>query len=165
MTPVRAIHGSVRHAPLSSCEEARSIWVCLLGGYVREQRIGHTLTAPADIELEEDSTVAPDVFVIPRTAGPRPVRWSEITTLLLAVEVLSPSTARADRVRERRYFTRNQVPQYWIVDCDARVVEVWQPAAKRPLIHDTEVMWKPVGAGEPFVLDLTAYFRDVFGEE
>jgi Uma2 family endonuclease len=132
--------------------------------YVRQHRIGHTLTAPADIELEEDSTVAPDVFVIPRSAGPRPSRWSEITTLLLAAEVLSPSTARADRVKKRRYFTRNRVPHYWIIDCDARVVEVWRPGARRPLVRDVELTWTPAGAPEAFALDLPAYFRDVFGE-
>ena len=136
-----------------------------LSTYVRRQRIGHTLTSPADIELEHDSTVGPDVFVVPRKPGPRPTRWSEITTLLLAAEVLSPSTARADRVRKRRYFTRNAVPQYWIVDCDARVVEVWQPGARRPRVQDVELAWSPVGATESFVLDLPAYFRDVFGED
>lgn len=138
--------------------------VLRLGPYVRQQGIGHTLTAPADIELDQDSTVAPDVFVIPRRPGPRPTRWSEITTLLLAIEVISPSTARADRVKKRRYFGRNGVPEYWIIDCDARVIERWRPDDERALVCDTDLIWAPPSARDPFVLDLQAYFGDVFGD-
>lgn len=161
-----AIEGEllVTPAPRPVHQYAVEELVLRLGPYVRQQGIGHTLTAPADIELEEDSTVAPDVFVIPRVMGPRPTRWGEITTLLLAVEVLSPSTARADRVKKRRYFARNGVPEYWIIDCDARVIERWRPGDERPLVRDVELTWMPAGASDPFVLDLPAFFRDVFGD-
>lgn len=39
------------------------------------------------------------------------------------VEVLSPSTARADRHRKRLIYQSEGVPEYWIVDSDARLVE------------------------------------------
>ena len=44
-----------------------------------------------------------------------------IRELLLAVEVLSPSSSRHDRVRKRPHYQRH-VPDYWIVDLDARLV-------------------------------------------
>jgi Uma2 family endonuclease len=56
---------------------------------------GELLVTPAP-SFDHQQTVArqPDVFVAPRLQGRRPKHWSDITRLLLAVEVLSPSTAR-----------------------------------------------------------------------
>jgi Uma2 family endonuclease len=36
--------------------------------------------------------------------------------LVLAVEILSPSTARADRVAKRTLYRQAGVPEYWIAD-------------------------------------------------
>ena len=44
----------------------------------------------------------------------------------LAVEILSPSTARIDRQTKRQLFERSAVPNYWIVDADARVIETYR---------------------------------------
>lgn len=41
----------------------------------------------------------------------------------LAVEVLSPSTERIDRGKKRAIYARFGVPEYWIVDPDARTIE------------------------------------------
>ena len=38
---------------------------------------------------------------------------------MLAVEVLSPSSVRADRFTKRRLYQAQQVPLYWVVDADA----------------------------------------------
>src|SRR5262245_12901165 len=67
--------------------------------YVEREQLGSTLHSPADLELKPESVTQPDVFVVPATEnGPRaePLTWKDITSLLLAVEVLSPSTARQD---------------------------------------------------------------------
>ena len=50
-----------------------------------------------------------------------------MSKLLLAAEVISPSSARGDRVDKREAYQRNGVPEYWIVDTAARVVERWHP--------------------------------------
>jgi Uma2 family endonuclease len=44
----------------------------------------------------------------------------------LAIEILSPSTAELDRGRKRRLYARHGVPYYWIVDGDARTVEMYR---------------------------------------
>lgn len=84
--------------------------------------------------------------------------------LLLAVEVLSPSTARADRQTKRRLYQDEGVPEYWIVDLDARVVERWRPGDDRPEIVAATLTWQPDGSATPFELDLTAFFQAVLGE-
>src|SRR5207302_7838705 len=134
-----------------------------LAPYVAAHRLGYALVSPADIEFDEQDLVQPDAFVTPRVAGRRPRRWSEIKTLLLAVEVLSPSTARADRTVKRRLFQRVGVPEYWIVDVEARLVERWRPGEDRPEILTETLSWHPApaGGGRPLVIDLAQLFSEI----
>ena len=46
----------------------------------------------------------------------------------LAVEIISPSTPRIDRVTKLQLYARYGVPFYWIVDPDARAIEVYELA-------------------------------------
>lgn len=133
--------------------------------YVRGQRIGRAYMSPADIELEPETIAQPDVFVAPLSAGRGPQHWTDISALLVAAEVLSPSTARYDRVTKRRFYSRRRVPEYWVVDADARLIERWHPGETRPEVLEDRLEWTPESSTEPFVLDLVAYFRAVHEEE
>ena len=131
--------------------------------YCEETGIGEALTSPSDTELEPDTLVQPDVYVVPRDEG---MRMRTVVTgrrLLLAAEVLSPSSKLADRGRKRLLYQRT-VPLYWIVDLDARVFEAWRPGDVRPTIVRDRLEWHPAGASVTFTLDLPAYFARVFGE-
>lgn len=90
--------------------------------------------------------------------------WSEIKRVLVAVEVLSPGTARHDRLIKRRFFARVGVPEYWIVDADTRLIERAWPDGRSEVLGD-ELAWHPEGAGEPLVLDLRAFFAEALGPE
>ena len=46
-----------------------------------------------------------------------------MSELVLAVEILSPSSLRVDRERKRRLYMAGGVREYWIVDLEARSVE------------------------------------------
>jgi Uma2 family endonuclease len=83
--------------------------------------------------------------------------------LLLAVEVLSPGSIRADRGRKRFLYQRT-VPDYWIVDLDARLVETWRPESVRPTLVRDRIEWRTFGASSSFRLDVEQYFTRVFGE-
>lgn len=127
--------------------------------------IGRVLVAPADVQLDVRSLVQPDLFVAAPTRDGRPVRdWKDITVLRLAVEVLSPSTARYDRGLKRRHYQRAGVEEYWIADLEARLVERWRPDDERPEINAVSLVWQPGGANEALVIDLVALFTDALGE-
>jgi Uma2 family endonuclease len=129
--------------------------------YVREHRLGRVLTSPADLELDRGTLVQPDVFV---TRKARVKTWKDALPLRLAIEVLSPSTARADRIVKRRRFQRAAI-EYWIVDLKARLVERWRPGDERPEVAAVRLEWQPEPALPPLVLDLVALFREVHGED
>lgn len=82
-----------------------------LGNYLAGEPVGIVLTSPADISWGRDVLVQPDVFVVPHDEA-KSREWSRIRTLLLVVEVLSPSTARADRFTKRHRYQEAGVPLY-----------------------------------------------------
>ena len=111
------------------------------------------LWSPADIRWPGESVVQPDLFVVP-TAEVTRDRWSSIRTLLLAVEVISPGSGRADRVVKRRAYQRHGVATYWAVDPDARVVEVWRPADERPEVVTDVLGWRVAPEAPELVIAL-----------
>ena len=154
----------VTPAPRFDHQEAVNELWRLLREYLDGTGIGHAVTSPADVELDPETLVQPDVFVVPLVDGKRPRNWSDITGLILAVEILSPSTARADRTVKRQLFQRVGVPEYWIVDVDARLVERWRPEYDRPEVLTEALTWQPDSGRAPMTLDLPAFFASVLGE-
>lgn len=135
-----------------------------LDDYLQIVLVGHATISPADVELDPHTLVQPDVFVVKLVEGRRPKNWADLQGLLLAVEILSPSSARADRTVKRRRYQREGIPEYWVVDVDARLVERWRPGDERPEILTDALTWQPDVAREPLSVDLRAYFTQVLGE-
>lgn len=151
----------VSNSPRVTHQRAVTELIILLSAYLRPARLGDVLMSPADIELEADSTVSPDVFVVPEVDGRRVQNWPDVRSLLVVAEVLSPSTARSDRGKKRDYYGRNDVGEYWIVDLDARLVERWRRGEARPDILSDELRWQPLDTVDPFILNLLEFFAVV----
>lgn len=134
-----------------------------LYGYVRSHSLGELLLSPADLGLEPGTVVQPDLFVVPAGGGARARSWRDVRSLLLAIEVISPSSARADRVQKRRLYQRVGVPEYWAVDLDARTVERWRPDDERPEVVDGRLEWAPAAGVEPLALELEQLFAEACG--
>jgi Uma2 family endonuclease len=153
----------VTPSPAALHQGAVAFLLTMLVPYVRKHLIGAAYTSPFDVELEPESLVQPDVFVAPRQEARRMITEMPARTLLLAVEVISPSSARHDRVTKRALYQRH-VPEYWVIDLNARLVERWIPNDDRPEIIVDTLVWAPAGASEPFTLELPGYFADVYLE-
>jgi len=126
--------------------------------YLGEHGAGvRVVFSPADIRWPGEVLVQPDLFVVP-VDQLRAQDWSGVRTLLLAVEVISPSSSRYDRVTKRRVYQRQRVGTYWVVDPDARVVEVWHPDDQRPEIVTDVLAWRVPGAAEELKIELETVF-------
>ncbi len=154
----------VTPAPRLRHQEAVMELMFMVRPYVHGHGLGCALASPADIEFDPRTLVQPDLFVAPLVAGRRPREWSEIKQLLLAVEVLSPSTARADRTVKRRRYQRHAVPQYWLVDLDARLVERWRAEDDRPEIVTDMLLWHPDPNVPSLEIELPRFFAAVLDE-
>jgi Uma2 family endonuclease len=127
--------------------------------FVTAQSLGALCISPADVEIEPSTIVQPDLFVARASHGSVIRNWTDISDLLLAIEVLSPGTARYDRGLKRRFYQRNGVDEYWIVDLDSQLVERWQAKDERPEVLVDEVRWAPANSTEPLRIDLAALFE------
>ncbi len=94
-----------------------------LRGFVQARRLGHVRVAPLDVHLPSGDIVQPDLIFISNANSGILKDWIRGTPDLL-VEVLSPEGIDRDRFTKRDLYARNGVPEYWIVDPDARDLEV-----------------------------------------
>ena len=133
----------------------------LLRPYVAAHRLGWLWWSPADIEFSPKRQVQPDLFLVPNEGRGEPRDWKEVKSLLLVIEATSPSTARADRTKKVTIYGTQLIPEYWIVDVDAHVIERWRPSDKRPEIISDVLEWQPKPEIEPLRIELT----EVFGPE
>ena len=126
-----------------------------------DRDVGAALFSPADLELEPGTITQPDVFVIPAGGAPSDqevFRWSDVNSLLLAVEVISPGSTRTDRITKREYYMNVGVPDYFVVDVDARIVERWTQDRDTPVVLRDRLVWHPPGARTPLDVALPEYF-------
>ena len=89
-----------------------------------ELGFGLVVNAPLDVRLAHDTIVQSDlIFVLPdRRPVVTVVRVEGAPSL--AVAILSPSTRAVDRTTKREVYARYGVPEYWLVDMEARTVTV-----------------------------------------
>ena len=73
----------------------------------------------------------PDVLVVP--AGELRSRDHTVRRLLLAVEAISPGSARHDRVVKCPVYQQSRVPEHRIVDERSETIERWRPDRPRAI--------------------------------
>jgi Uma2 family endonuclease len=132
-----------------------------LNAYVKRNNLGEVRISPSDLRPVPQTLLQPDLYVIPAVDGRRAPLVDPVTRVLIAVEVLSPSSARFDRVIKRKLYQEIEGTEYWLVDPDAQTFERWRPADERPEICDREIIWRPANVDESFVLDIPALFVEV----
>jgi len=92
--------------------------------HVRSARMGKVHIAPIDVVLSDENVVQPDLIFI---AADRLKIITEANVQGapdLVVEVLSPGSARIDRVQKRDLYARFGVREYWLVSPEAHTIEV-----------------------------------------
>ncbi|MEO8624487.1 MAG: Uma2 family endonuclease [bacterium] len=133
--------------------------------YVNRHRLGEAVFSPSTVRLTARTRFEPDLYVIPMVDGRRPRSQDPVTALLLAAEVLSPSSARHDRITKRRFFQRHGVPTYWVVDGEAEAFELWTPDDERASLIDDRLVWQPDATVPAFELDVREFFASVADED
>jgi len=81
------------------------------------------LYSPVDFRPTSRRSLEPDLLVFRRADA---VGKAITTGLLLAVEVLSPSTRSVDLILKRALYEEAGVPSYWVVDPDEPSITAWE---------------------------------------
>jgi Uma2 family endonuclease len=89
---------------------------------VQETGQGEVFIAPLDVIMAPTRVVQPDLVVVKHDNDIIREKIRGIPDLM--IEVLSPSNHKYDLVIKRRFYARNRVPEYWMIDPEAQTVEV-----------------------------------------
>jgi len=97
----------------------------LLDRFVHQKFLGEVVFAPCDVIFSNINILQPDIIYISRENF-------EILTELnvkgapdLIIEILSPSTIENDRIYKKLVYEKFGVKEYWIVDPEEEIIEVW----------------------------------------
>lgn len=137
---------SLRHQRISIALAAR------LHTFVRDNRLGEVFAAPVDVLFAEGDYMEPDIVFVRNDHREFFTDRGIEGPPDLVVEILSASTAPRDRGIKLERYRHFGVPEYWMVDPDARAIEVWRlgegaEAAEVFGPKDT-LRWEP-GPGNP----------------
>ncbi len=85
--------------------------------------LGRVFYAPVDVQLSQHDIVQTDLVVVLARNHAILVPSRVLGTPDLLIEILSPSSEKVDRVHKKNVYERTGVPEFWIVDPEARTVE------------------------------------------
>ena len=112
--------------------------------------------APFEWRIRSDTALQPDVLVARFVDLDRsPGRKYLISAPLLAVEVLSPSTRRIDRMTKFAAYDEEGVAAYWVIDPDRPSIDVFErTGADRLLAAGSAVGDSVLHCEVPFAVDV-----------
>lgn len=126
--PMELINGEVivSPTPFDLHMDIVSNIFALLVVHVNSNKLGKVKTAPSDIHMG-GHVVQPDVFFISKenTRCKREADGYLHGAPDLCIEVLSDSTAKRDRHDKPSIYAANGVREYWIVEPEARFIELY----------------------------------------
>lgn len=129
--------------------------------FVDERGLGKVIHAPCDVYFSRYDVVQPDIlFITSERLGI--IKETNIQGPPdLAIEIISPSNPRKDRELKRTLYARYGVREYWIVDPDARSMEVFTRQEGDLKLHQTFVAddWLTSPLLEGFRLSLPVAFK------
>ena len=91
---------------------------------IRATERGEVLDAPVGVRLHDELVLEPDIVVVLQAHSDRIHEDAIHGAPDLVVEILSPGTAGRDLGPKRAAYERGGVTEYWIVDPEARTIEV-----------------------------------------
>jgi len=108
----------------------------------RQHGLGEVV-GPVTIHVHDELVFEPDLVFVPSERSAIIDPEGDVHGVPdLVVEILSPSTRSYDRNLKRQHYLDAGVPELWLVDIDARSVEVWRPGSDQAERLDDAVTWR-----------------------
>ncbi len=127
---------------------------------VKEHHLGEVLDAPCDVYFSSNDVVQPDIlFVSSERLGIIKENYIQGAPDLV-IEILSPSSLEKDRELKRKLYSLHGVREYWIVDPDARSVDLLTRQEGELKLLQTYVVDDQLKS--PLLQDFQLALKDVF---
>ena len=133
--------------------------------FVTTYGLGKVYDSPVNVLFPDGTIVDPDLVFISndRRAILKGKRIEGAPDLV--VEVLSESTRRYDEIEKRELYEQFAVPEYWVIDPDARSVKIYRRGASGSYEHpllltaaDDKTLTTPLLPG--LIIDLAKVFAE-----
>ncbi len=158
------VHGEllVTPSPMPPHQRVVARLAHALGTYLEPLDLFETFfPGPVDFFYASEVYVQPDLVV--GVPGEISGDWRTMRHLRLAVEVLSPSSVRGDRLVKRKAYQEAGVETYWIADPDRAVVEVWRPGDELAEIVTKMLVWRVTPESPELVISVPELFANLPG--
>jgi Uma2 family endonuclease len=97
----------------------------ILLDYLEEHPVGKLYHAPFDVYLDEHNVFQPDILVVLNDQLSILTDAGAEGAPAFVVEILSPKTAKLDRVNKRRVYAASGVRELWIIAPEPRTIEIY----------------------------------------
>ncbi|HYW11516.1 MAG TPA: Uma2 family endonuclease [Longimicrobium sp.] len=154
----------VTPAPGSLHQRVQYRLAAMFENFCDEHGVGTMYGAPYDVIFGEGDYLEPDLIFVRRDREDIIQKHAAVGTPDLVVEILSDSTARRDRGIKRERYAAFGVPEYWIIDTEAKQIEVLRLTGgdlRRAEIARDLLRWPPVPGGPELVVDVPHLLRPV----
>ena len=152
----------VTPAPNSIHQTVSFRLVHLFGGFCEERGAGIAFHAPYDVLFKDGDYMQPDLVFVRRERTHIIKDRGLEGTPDLVIEILSESSEDRDRGIKRERYAAHGVPEYWIIDADAKHVEVYRlnlGELRRIAVEDDVLRYRPASSGPELVIDVPHLLR------
>ncbi len=130
--------------------------------FAKQNQAGTVMIAPFDVYLSDNEFVQPDILLLTKEHTARLTDNGVMGAPDLVIEIVSPGSARTDRVIKRDLYAKHGVPEYWIVSPTEYTVDVMSLKEGQyvsvGLYEDEEVLASPLLAG--FSIKVSTLFEE-----
>ena len=148
-------------APNIKHESVRSLLGRELINFIVEHKLGNLFYAPCDVMLSDTDVVQPDLLFVSREREHLLSDGQKVQGAPdLAVEILSPSTAKQDRSEKRALYGKHGVTEYWLVDPVAETVQIHRLQGE--VLVPTRTFGREKTLRSPLLRGLELHLDDIF---
>ncbi len=120
----------VTPAPMSAHQRVVTRLTSFLFQFLEEHQLGEVFVSPFDVVFSIHDVVEPDILFISKARSSVLTEKNVQGAPDLVVEVLSPTTAKVDRLTKLKLYARFGVEEYWIIDPDKPSAEIYRRSEK-----------------------------------
>ena len=126
--------------------------------FVEDRSLGKVYVSPLDVVFSSHRVMQPDVFVVLNAnAGIVQDRVRGVPDL--TVEVISEGSWRRDRIDKKELYAQFGVKEYWIVDPEARTIEIFVLTNEGYKLHSKAGEANPINSS--LLPGLSLSFREI----
>ncbi|MBI5348688.1 MAG: Uma2 family endonuclease [Chloroflexi bacterium] len=101
--------------------------------FVTQYKMGQIRVAPLPVQLWQGKVREPDIIFMSNAHADRIQKYWGVPDL--AIEIVSENDERRDRIIKKEEYAQAGIPEYWIVDPEAKTVEIYRLEGKTYQTH------------------------------